>query len=344
MRAGLPGRPIAPTRPARLPSGADPVLSIVVDCEEEFDWATPVRGTPYTLNALSRFGMLAERARRIGVTLTCLATAPVLDDDQAWGHLAAIETSGDAVLGVHLHPWVTPPYGEAETIANSFQGNLAPEREAAKIATMVARFQARTGRPPLIFKAGRSGFGPNTAAALAAQGFGIDLSFMPAFDYSHQGGPNFIEERADPFFFETADGPLLEIPDTGGFLGRLRRHGSTLYPLADAPSLRALRLRGILSRTGLLDRVPLTPEGIPQAEARRLTAQLRASGQQAFQLSFHSTSLIPGGTGYTRDEAGVAALLDWLDSYVGFFRKEIGGRVVTPLEILDGVSGDHHPR
>ena len=324
--------------PAELP----PVLTIIVDCEEGFDWHHPVRGTPFDLVSIGRLPRLIERTSKLGAVLTLMVTYPVLQDDTAWRHLAALVATGGAVLGAHLHPWVTPPFDEAPTIVNSYQGNLPPELEAAKLATLTEAMRARTGRTPILFKAGRSGFGPATAPILAAQGYEADLSYMPCWTYEAQGGPSFVGMTGDPFFFEApgvqARGrpipPLLEIPDTAGFSGRARALGHRLFPLIDTSPMRHLRVPAILARTGLLNRVPLTPEGVPQPEAQELTRHLLADGQRVFQLSFHSTSLVPGGTSYVRDDHDVTTLLDWIDDYIRFFTTQLGGTVVTPLDVL----------
>lgn len=311
------------------------MLSVVVDCEEGFDWNRPVRGTPYTLESMRRLHRIDELCRRLGAAFTYVVTYPVLDDEEAWGAVAEVAAGGHAVLGAHLHGWVTPPFGEAATLANSFQGNLAPGHERAKIAALAERMRARTGVRPTVFKAGRSGFGPATAANLLAEGFLVDLSYMPHFDYGAQGGPSFVEASPEPFFFppDASGGRLLEIPDTAGFLGLLRGAGPGVFPRLDTPFLRGLRVPGVLARGGLLNRVPLTPEGVTLEEARRLTSLLHAEGQLVFQLSFHSTSLVPGETPYTRSEGDVGGLLDWVEGFVGFFRGELGGEVGLPLDI-----------
>lgn len=314
---------------------AGPLLTVVVDCEEGFDWASPVRGTPFTLESTRRLHRVAALCRRLGAPFTYVVTYPVLDDEEAWGAVAAVDAEGHAVLGAHLHGWVTPPFGEAATLANSFQGNLAPGHERAKIAALAERMRERTGVRPTVFKAGRSGFGPATAANLTAEGFAVDLSYMPHFDYGAQGGPSFLEASPAPFFFpaDASGARLLEIPDTSGFLGLLRGAGRRVFPRLNTPLLRALRVQGILARGGLLNRVPLTPEGVTLEEARGLTRLLHAGGQRVFQLSFHSTSLVPGETPYTRSERDVVRLLDWLEGYVAFFRGALGGEVVSPLEV-----------
>lgn len=317
----------------RVPTSQQPVLSIIVDCEEGFDWSRPVQGTPYDLDSISQLFRIVERTRALGAKPTLLTTYPVMNDDGAWRAIAPLLESGDISFGAHLHPWVTPPFGEAATMANSYQGNLPPAIEAGKVETMVELVRRRTGTAPTLFKAGRSGFGALTAKILVEHGFQVDHSYMPGFSYAAQGGPSFSAVSSDPFFFQAGAG-LLEVPDTGGFVGLARSLGPGLFPHINTPALRGLKLTAALARGGLMNRIPLTPEGVSQTEARRLTRQMHADGLRIFQLSFHSTSLVPGGTSYVPDAAAVTGLLNWLESYIIFFTGTLGGTVVTPPDIL----------
>ena len=325
--------------PIRLPAATPPLLLISIDCEEGFDWRFPVRGTQYDLTSIGRLPRVAERLRQYGAVLVCNATFPVVVDDAAWGVLEGMAGRGEAVLGAHLHPWVTPPYDEAPTRHNSYQGNLEPGLEAAKVDHLSALIAQRTGARPTLFKAGRYGFGPATAAALTEAGIEIDLSFMPFWDYEQDGGPSFVGIGSDPVWLERpGDGrALLEIPHTVGFVGLGRRWGARAFPLVDR--WRGLKVPSALSRAGILNRIRLSPEGVRLAEAKRLTSRLLEDGQRVFHLSFHSTSLVPGLTPYTHTEAEADALLDWLDGYCAFFTQALGGRMAGPAQVRALVEG-----
>lgn len=93
------------------------------------------------------------------------------------------------------------------------------------------------------------------------------------------------------------------------------------------------RISAALARLGLLERVKLSPEGIPLADAKRLVRALISRGQRVFHLSYHSPSLVPGNTPYVRTAADVTNLLSWLDDFFWFFREEIKGRCVAMSEL-----------
>jgi len=53
-------------------------------------------------------------------------------------------------------------------------------------------------------------------------------------------------------------------------------------------------------------------------------------------VTYHSPSLEPGNTPYTRSEEDVRRLLDWLDEFYTFFREETGGRMARWEDVRFG--------
>jgi len=326
---------------ARFPSEQQSLLSIVVDCEEEFDWRYPVRGTPYTCRSIPPLYRLSERMAAQDAPLTILATYPIIKHEASWRGLMEMRNDHGAVIGAHLHPWVTPPFVEKPTLENSYQGNLPPEIEAEKIETLL-RALADRGSAATLFRAGRYGFGTSTADFLASRGIIVDLSFMPHFDYGETGGMSFTGVTCDPFWF-SEHVRLFEVPMTAGFIGSMRGWGVKLFSRLNSPAPRSMRLPSMLANSGLLNRVRLSPEGVTLAEAKALTRILYAQGHRAFHLSFHSSSLVPGSTPYVTADAGVSRLVEWLEQFVHFFQQEFGGRVVTP-DVVEAASREASQR
>src|SRR3546814_17614948 len=91
-----------------------------------------------------------------------------------------------------------------------------------------------------------------------------------------------------------SDGALLEIPLSCGFHGRLRSLGPALFPHAAGPVGMGLRLPGVLARSGLLERIRLTTEGVDLAANRRLTRSLYALVRRIFSFLYPYPSLGPG--------------------------------------------------
>jgi hypothetical protein len=311
-----------------------PLLQVVVDTEEEFDWDKPFERTNVS-TASMRFQSRAQAILdRYKLRPTYVIDYPVVDRDEGFRPLFEIFQDGRCEVGTHLHPWVNPPHVERVTNRNSFPGNLPAELEHDKLRVLTERIGGRFGRRPTIYKAGRYGFGPATAKALAELGYRIDLSVMPRTDLSWDEGPNFVGLDAAPYWFGER-GEILEIPMTVGFVGLLFRQAPRLYRrLLNGPKLlRRLRLPGIAARFGLFERITLTPEGITHAEHRRLVDALIARGHKVFTFSYHSPSLAPGNTPYVRSAADLDEFLDRFERFFDYFFGMLGGRPATATEI-----------
>jgi len=317
---------------ASTPQNARPVLLVLIDTEEEFDWEAPFRRENTGVTAMAHVGRAQEIFDAYGITPTYVVDYPVASQPQGNELLAEIATSGRAVIGAHLHPWVTPPFDEELCLRNSFPGNLPRELEAAKLRATIAAIEAGIGVRPAIYQAGRYGLGPHTHELLESLGFEVDFSVCPPFDYSNEGGPDYSRSSTEPYWFGHGR-RMLGIPMTGAYTGLLSGAAHGLHTLANRSPLTWARLPGLLSRTGLLDRLRLSPEGFDTGDHRRLVHELLARGQRTFVFSFHSPSLKPGCTPYVRSEAELAEFLDRFRRCFDFFLGELGGLSLTPLEL-----------
>ena len=315
-----------------------PELAIVVDTEEEFDWSAPFsRGATATrsIPAQARAHAIYDR---FGVVPTYVVDYPVATDAEAVAFLRGLRDDGRAEIGAHLHPWVTPPHVEAVNRRHSYSGNLPVELERAKIATLTAAIEAAFGERPIIFKAGRHGFGPATARLLVELGYRVDCSQLPHTDLSHDEGPDFRGIPSEPWWLDEG---LLEVPVTIGFFGAVAAAGPRLGRLFDSPAAARLRVPGLLARSGLVARSRLTPEGVSAEEQCRLIEALARRGQRMFTLVYHSPSLEPGHTPYVRNPAELAAFLGALEHVLSFFRDRIGGRFTTLSRVHRERSASH---
>lgn len=321
-------------RALSLPASAAPALMVVIDTEEEFDWAGPFGRAGHSIDALDDLGRAQDLFEQFGIVPVYAVDYPVADHPDRAAALRGWIAGGRAVLAAQLHSWVTPPFDEPLSRRNSYQGNLPPALERAKLAALTARVTDSFGVRPLIHKAGRYGIGPSTPGIIDDLGFEIDLSICPSFDGRRDGGPDHTRYSADPFRF----GPgrrLLELPSTAGYCGMLAPIGNPLHGLVASPPLERARLKAAFSRLGLLERIRLSPEGHSLADLKRLTRKLLANGTRVLTFSFHSPSLRPGCTPYVKTEADRARLLDTCRAYFAFFRDEVGGRFTTPYQVRD---------
>ena len=309
-----------------------PVLLVVVDTEEEFDW-----NKPFDRHATATHSIPAQdRAHavydRYGVVPTYLMDYPVATSAAAVRYFRRLLESGRAQVGTHCHPWVTPPYIEEVTPFNSFHGNLDPGLEAAKIEASTQAVAEAFGKAPTLFKAGRYGVGPNTFRTLQELGYRIDCSFVPHSSFAEYDGPDFYGTPERPFYTD-ASRRLLEVPLTVGYSGTLSGLGRANNGFVDAPAARALRLPGIFSRLGLMERARLSPEGFDLATQCRLLRAMTAQGTRVFTLSYHSPSLEPGHTPYVQTAEALESFIRCIDGVLDFFRRQLGGSFTTLAEI-----------
>lgn len=279
---------------------------VTVDTEEEFDWDAPIARANRGVSAVPALRTFQEFCEGFGVAPLYLVDHPVATAAATRDALGDAIATGRADIGVHLHPWVSPPFDEDVCEANSFAGNLPPALEREKFAGLHAEIGRNLGVRPLIYRAGRYGVGPGTAAMLHAAGLSIDSSVRPLFDYGAGGGPDFSRHPQRPYWLDR-EGGMIELPLTVVRRGALRNLGDRL----DHAARRWPRLTGVLAKARLLDRIPLTPEGISADEAIAAIDIALADGFELLMFSFHSPSLAPGHTPYVRSEADLARFYGW---------------------------------
>jgi hypothetical protein len=301
-------------------------FTIMVDTEEEFDWTAPLDSANRAVTAMEALPAGHRRFADRGVPITYLVDHPIISDNRSIDILRAIVDDGQSAVGTQLHPWVNPPLDEAMVPHNSFVGNLPRSLQAAKLDILTDAITAAIGTPPLVYRAGRYGIGPDTLALLAARGYRIDSSMRSGYDYSAEAGPDFT--AIDSHAFRCGpDRALVELPLTTVFTGRARAGGVALYRALG----RVPKGRGLFSRTGLLSRIALTPEEMPLGDVLEAIAVALGEGVRVLNFSFHSPSLAPGFTPYVRDAAELAAFHHWWDTVL----DELDRRGVAPASLGD---------
>jgi hypothetical protein len=299
---------------------------LTVDTEEEFDWDEPLGRENHSLDHIPRLAKFQQFCETHNVVPIWLVDWPVANSAIAAEILKPALAAGKAEIGVQLHPWVNPPFTEDLTQHNSFSGNLPPDLEEAKFAALRDAIESKFGVAPLIYRAGRYGLGPNSADILARHGLAVDSSVRPLFDYSSGGGPDYRGFPLHPYWLDDKQ-TLLELPLTTSYWGMLRRQGDAIFPrLWRMPSL-----RGVLARLAMLERIPLTPEGVSADEAIRGIDMALDDGLDLLMFSFHSPSLRPGYTPYVRGPDDLDALYNWWRTIFTYLEQ----RGVQPASLAD---------
>ncbi|MEM6909182.1 MAG: polysaccharide deacetylase family protein [Pseudomonadota bacterium] len=318
----------APSSKAQFADGFEPRVLLTVDTEEEFDWSAPFTRENHGLTHVLQLGRFQAFCEELGARPVYLVDWPIANDE------AAIEIIGDAVkrnmadIGVQLHPWVNPPFEEQVNQVNSYAGNLPPELEFSKFNMLRDQIESTFETSPRIYRAGRYGLGPASAAMLKAGGIQLDSSVRSLFDYRSQDGPDYSSHPLTPYWVDD-ERKLLELPVTSVYWGILRQLGPQLQRLAASAPV----VLGGLAKLGLLERIALTPEGVTADEAIRGIDIALDDGLPLLVLSFHSPSLAPGHTPYTRFQADVEALYEWFHTIYAYLDQR-GVRSTSVDEIL----------
>ena len=305
-----------------------PVLMIIIDTEEEFNWNEPFnRQNTHVKNIAHQ-----EKAQKIyakyGIKPTYVIDYPVASQLEGIQPLKELYDNDLCDIGAHLHPWVTPPFTEEVNNYNSFPGNLSYEQEYEKLKILTETISENFGFNPTIYKAGRYGVGKNTSDILEKLGYTIDCSVVPNSDFRSTVGPNFTNIKScQPYSF--ADNKILEVPLTVGYVGGIAKAGTKFYQTIQQDKLIKLKIPGILSRLGLFERIRLSPEGQSIDELKRLTLSMLKQNHRVFCLTYHSSTLMIGGSPYASNQQELDRFLDTIEQYLGFFSNSIKGKFTT---------------
>jgi hypothetical protein len=240
----------------------------------------------------------------------------------------AIEETGGE-LGAHLHPWNTPPAPERATPSNTMMCNLPAELQRAKLASLLDAHESVFGRRPTSFRAGRLGGGPPIVRQLVEAGFTVDSSVAPMTDLSDDAGPSFLDSplqahviRAEPVVGEEGQPPsIVEVPLSVGLTRMpLPRWRALRRDLLPTPRGRAV-LRA-MSATRVLRRVSMSPEVEHTRDMLRAAQVLLASGVGYVHLTWHSPTLVPGLTPFTRTLPDVRRFVHTLGNVIERLRSK----------------------
>ena len=317
----------------RMPDDFGRRFLVFSDTEEEFDWSKPQRRENRATTHVKSLGEAHRRFRGYGAHPVYLIDHPIATDASAIELFRPLQEAGECTIGTQLHPWVNPPFEEEVNRTNTFSGNLPPALERAKLQCLTETIEEAMGKRPTVYRAGRYGIGSSTAGFLAELGYKADVSVRAYFDYSDEKGPDFSAMKPLPYRLENG---LLEVPLSAAYLGAARAYGPSLFPL----SARVPKLRGVLARARLLNRVPLTPEGTPLGEALEAVERLLDDGHQIISISFHSPSVEAGHTPFVRDEADLRDFWRWWDGVFGLLAR----RGVTSASVDEVVAAAERAR
>lgn len=284
---------------------SDPRYIITVDTEEEFDWDKPFTRDQHGLTHYPKIDRFQNLCVKHGIKPIYLVDYPIVQNDEVVELLRGYCDKNIANIGIQLHPWVNPPFDEDVTCYNSYACNLPPDLERAKLTNLCELIAKRFNINPSIYRAGRYGAGANTVNILNDLDVKIDTSVRSRFSYTKQHGPNYSKYPVNPYWI--TPNKLLELPVTTVFTGLFSKSSTSLYH----GIFESKFARSFMARSGLVERIALTPEGVPLEKAMKAIEKSLEEGVQILNFSFHSPSLAPGYTPYVRNEEDLEAFYCW---------------------------------
>jgi len=328
-----------------------PVYVLVSIDTEEDNWRPARQGI--TVENIRELPRLSRFLEQLGVRPTYFVTYQVAR--QRWAAtLLADLASGEAEIGAHLHPWNTPPLTEAFEARNTMTMRLSPELQASKIASLTDTLTEHVGIRPESFRTGRWGFGPETAAALIACGYRADSSVTPFKSWRlYDDGPTFVGAPLHAFRIDgrgdarvpVPDGPLAEVPVSWAHNRTVRPLWNRLFALLNGPLAVRFRIPIIASRLHLMREIALAPELFSLSDMLTLSRHLVEGGLRHLHLFWHSPTMQPGLTPFTKTSADVERLYGTIEAYLDkltsfatpmFVTVGTGARALSGLEVGDG--------
>jgi len=317
-----------------------PVLLVVIDTEEEFDWSQPFGRNNASVKSMAKVDVAQQIFNEYNISPIYAIDYPIASQQDGFGPLVSIVKSGHCQIGTHVHPWVNPPHTEKVNAVNSYIGNLPRPLVEEKMRTLRSTIEENLGVRPVVFKAGCYGLSRDILEIMVEQGYEVDCSTAPGFDFRSDGGPNFLDSCIDCFWCGPEE-KILGIPTTGALTGLWQWKASATHQFCTTGWRKDLHLLSILSRLNVHDQIRLSPEGYTWQEHRKLTRFLLTRGVRTFTFSFHSPSLAPGNTAYVRTESDLQTFLDTFRRYFDYFFGELGGRTMTAFELKKELAKQH---
>jgi hypothetical protein len=265
---------------------------------------------------VAELARLAFIPREFGLPLTLLVTYRVAEDPAACRVLSSWRDRYGAEIGLHLHPWNTPPFPERHDPEPVRSERLPRALLREKFANLTAQVQTALNQTPRSFRMGRFDAGPQVWSLLPEFGLTVDSSVAPLT--LKPIGPRSFLAPADPF-------PL---SDLGPWGGNVLEVPLTMVPvIAGTPGVAAHLAAAapppwgdrLLESFRYVAAAGVQPAWFP-LPSMQLAARLhRRRGGRVLTMFFHSSELKPGASRLFPTEAAVnrftqkiRAFLTWL--------------------------------
>lgn len=293
-----------------------PAFLITIDAEGDNLWSRPSKIKTANARFLPRF---QDTCEEYGFKPTYL-TNHEMAQCEAFRRFAADALSrGTAEVGMHLHPWNTPPefsLTEGDNACHPYVYEYPPHIVRAKASAMTDILEEAFNVKMVSHRAGRWGFDGTYAGILVDLGYQVDCSVTPGVSWRHQpgtaggiGGADYRHFPTGAYWLDLDDisrpgtSSLLEVPVT-----IIRRK----WPVIDA--VRPAFPKGSFIRKALDGFMPpvrwLRPKRGNLSKMLRIIDKAAAAGYDYVEFMLHSSELMPGGSPTFRTEKSIEQLYD----------------------------------
>jgi hypothetical protein len=239
-------------------------------------------------------------------------------------------------IGMHIHPWNTPPLSDEPVTARStFLHNLPEDLARAKLERTYLWFQ-ESGLAPTSFRGGRYSCGAVGQRFLAEKRFLVDASVCPFSTWPDDGAPDYRRRDLRPRRVlnpYVPSWPIWEIPLTLAFTRKPWRFWRWWYAFVERSVLRHFRVIGILERLGVVRRVWLNFECESDANMRSLLKRLVRWRVSHVCFTVHSSSLSVGPTPYARTQESVDRVFGTAEAVLRYLSESINFRPFTVTQL-----------
>jgi len=295
-------------------------LVITIDTEED-NWSN-YESKPVVSN-IGRLPELQKLFDRYRVKPTYLVSYPVAADKQSVSILRRMAEDDRCEVGAHLHPWNTPPFEEERSVRNTMLFHLEKNLQYRKLESLHEKIFENFRMEPVVFRSGRWGFDGTVAGNIHRLGYQVDSSVSPYINWENYHGPDFSGWSPEPKKIQVdpkgnPDAYLLEVPATIGFLQSDFDFCNACLNTISNTGLKHLRLRGILDRLNLINKVWLSPETDDGGKMIRLAKTFMKKNYPILNLFFHSPSLQSGLTHFTKTREEAEELIRRIETFLEF--------------------------
>jgi hypothetical protein len=308
-----------------------PAVVMGIDTEADDQWSAEGRRRLAVRNA-ERLPALQALCDGFGVRPSFLVTHEMASKKESADVLRGLARQGRCEIGAHLHPWTSPPFRPEDLARHTYPHNLPPDLLDRQLTELTGVIEAELGVRPTTYRAGRNGFDGRSLPILERLGYTVDTSVDPLFNERRKGGMAFAGAPLVPYHLDYADvrragaSTILEVPISAATSPALPKAAEALYA-----RLRPIPWRGALRRLGL-KAVWLRPSYAALPDMIAFASRLARARVPCFNIIFHSSELLPGGSPYTPDEASVTRFLDDLKRLLEHLTGRLGARGRTYAE------------